>query len=256
MNHLPARANQRYFLPVIHIQSVEQALRNAQLAFNHGADGVWLIDHQPNGPDPLKLTRQCLLAVRQAYPDAFVGVNILFADTPADALAYVVRLNQDARVDGLWTDFGGISMLRDQTFAGHEAQQFVQEQKLAKLASNNALDIVHFGGVAFKGQQPIPHERLQDIAAFVHNNGLLDVICTSGARTGRAADPGKVQELKSGAGNIPLALASGVASDNVADYLPFVQFFLVASSICSSFHELDTNKVAELSNAIHSYTQS
>ena len=48
-----------------------------------------------------------------------------------------------------------------------------------------------------------------------------------------------------------LAIASGVTPDNIGDYLPYVDHFLVASGISQDFHTLDPAKVRALAEAIH-----
>lgn len=48
-----------------------------------------------------------------------------------------------------------------------------------------------------------------------------------------------------------LAVASGVTPENVQDYLPYVDDFLVATGISKNFHTLDPEKARELAGIIH-----
>lgn len=65
------------FLPVIHVASASQALEQTSLAFAHGADGVFLIDHRRRHPHLIRT----YLQVRQEFPDRWIGLNLL--DLPA-----------------------------------------------------------------------------------------------------------------------------------------------------------------------------
>lgn len=78
--------------------------------------------------------------------------------------------------------------------------------------------------------------------------------CTSGPGTGRAAALAKLQALQGGMRGCPLALASGVSTENVGPVLDHdaAQCFLVASSIANGFHDLNAAKVRALANRIHS----
>jgi len=50
-----------------------------------------------------------------------------------------------------------------------------------------------------------------------------------------------------------LAIASGITTENVESYLPWVSDFLVASGISSSFTELDPDLTRELAEKISAF---
>ncbi len=83
----------------------------------------------------------------------------------------------------------------------------------------------------------------------------MDVVCTSGPGTGKAADIEKIQRIRSGLINFPLAIASGITVQNAAEFLPYIDFFLVATGISLNFHELDESKVKELAKIVHEHTK-
>ena len=66
--------------------------------------------------------------------------------------------------------------------------------------------------------------------------------------TGEAADRAKIAAFRRGCGEAPLALASGVTPDNVADYAPDVDAILVATGINRSgdFYEIDPARLRRL----------
>ena len=61
------------------------------------------------------------------------------------------------------------------------------------------------------------------------------------------------RRMRQALGTFPLALASGVTPENVTDYLPFVDCFLVATGISKSFTELDPAKVTGLVENVRGY---
>ena len=62
----------------------------------------------------------------------------------------------------------------------------------------------------------------------------MDVVCTSGVKTGTAPDLDKMKAFKQGCGkDRVLALASGVTPQNVVSFIPYVNCILVATGNCS-----------------------
>ena len=78
----------------------------------------------------------------------------------------------------------------------------------------------------------------------------MDVVCTSGPGTGQAASLEKVRALRAGLGGHPMALASGITPENVRDYLPHVQAFLVGTGIEERLGVLDPAKIERLLRAM------
>jgi len=78
----------------------------------------------------------------------------------------------------------------------------------------------------------------------------MDVVCTNGPGTGYAADVDKVRALRGGLGDHALALASGVTAENVRNYLPFVQAFLVGTGIEARLGVIDPGKLGALMRAM------
>ena len=52
--------------------------------------------------------------------------------------------------------------------------------------------------------------------------------------------------MKHAIGDSPLAIASGITLENVSQYLPIADCFLVATGISESFFELDPVRTREL----------
>lgn len=52
----------------------------------------------------------------------------------------------------------------------------------------------------------------------------------------------------------PIAIASGITPENVVEYLPFVDAYLVSTGISADFYNFDFKKTQELSDIIHEYS--
>lgn len=197
---------------------MKQGLVECDKALEAGADGVFFISH--HGDDGL-VVRTATHAKRQD-PGAFVGINLL-SSQPGQAYTEATQ----GRLDAIWVD-----SLRE------------EGPSLAMLKTNESVQI--FAGVAFKYQprDANPEATCHQLSAW----GFVP--CTSGAGTGVAADTGKIAQLAA-ASSTGLALASGIALDNVHTYRPYVTHYLVASSISEDDYTLDFEKTAALAGRIH-----
>jgi predicted TIM-barrel enzyme len=78
----------------------------------------------------------------------------------------------------------------------------------------------------------------------------MDVITTSGMATGSAPAVEKIRSMREAIGKHPLAIASGMTPENVSQFMPYADAFLVATGISKSSYELDPAKVAAFVKAI------
>jgi len=210
-------------LPVIHVESLDQALHNAGIARQAGCDGVFLINHAGGWADLLTIHS----AIHARFPDWWIGVNCL------DLTPWQVFEVIDQRVDGVWVDNAGIN-------EAAESQYFAERVVEARVKSG--WSGLYFGGVAFKYQRPV-----SDLArAAALATGYMDVVTTSGPGTGQSAHVDKIQTMKAAIGDFPLAIASGISPQNVGHYLDISDCFLVATGISRGWTELDPGRVADL----------
>lgn len=210
-------------LPVIHVESLEQAHRNAHIAREAGVDGVFLINHG--------MADEALLAIHESVADAhsgwWVGVNCLGL-SPEQVFGAV-----SGKVAGVWVDNAGIE--EDQ-----EGQPYADY--VSAVRKSHAPGCLYFGGVAFKYQRHV-----DDLEAACRVSArYMDVVTTSGPGTGHTAEVEKIRRMKQALGTTPLAIASGITPENVGDYLTVADSFLVATGICRSFTELDPVRVQSL----------
>jgi predicted TIM-barrel enzyme len=219
----------RVVLPVVHPIGLAEALASVEVAHAAGAKGVFTINQGMNDSEVLALVRE----IQRRYPALWVGVNLL-GHSPTAALR--AALDACERIDGLWSD----NALVDERAADQPAAaEFVATRR------TRAWTGLYFGGVAFKYQREVAADAIGPAAVLAMS--YMDVVCTSGPGTGKAADVHKVIAMRQAIGSEgAIALASGVTPDNIGAYLPYVDAFLVGTGIEERFGVLDRGKVAAL----------
>ena len=221
--------NRHAVLPVIHVETPLQTLKNAEIAFGAGADGAFLISMQ--GMQHEELSEMHKL-VRSEFSTWWLGVNYL--DLPAIKIFDSLNSN----IPGVWTDDARIS---EWVLRQIEAEQIQTARERSRWKG------LYFGGVAFKYQRPVKNvELVAQLAAQ-----FMDVVTTSGSRTGSAPENEKISKMKAAIGDTPLAIASGISPDNVRNYLDVADCFLVATSLLTpGKEEFDPSRVKDLVQAV------
>lgn len=215
-------------IPVIHYRSYQLALANAQIAFDAGAAGVFLI----NMDGPNNLLAPAARAVKERWPDKLVGINYLGQDA-----AEAVRRNIADGLDMTWTD----------SQPTHSAQtSWAAAERIRDEAARQEGHLV-FVGVAFKHQDDEPRPDVAALAAL--SFGFIPT--TSGPATGVPAEVEHVADMRAALGDAPLAIASGITPENVASFAPHLSHILVASGVSSSFYQLDFEKLYRLGARVH-----
>jgi len=222
--------NRHAVLPVIHVETLDGALYNTELAQEHGCDGAFLIAHRGSSSDLLNVYAE----VSAKFPDFWMGINCLDL-TPVETFAKV-----HAGVNGIWVDNAQVD---------ENIVEQVEADKIDDAKLESDFRGLYFGGVAFKYQRPV--EDLKN--AMLKAAPSVDVITTSGAGTGQAAEVQKIAEMRSADSVTPLAIASGITVENVSEYLPIADCFLVATGISRTWVELDPDKTQKLVDIVRDY---
>ena len=194
------------------LPDTNHAVQQAKIAFNGGADGIFLILHAKN--TTVAQLNTLYAATRQAFPDRFIGLNCL----GINPTKVVDRLPDD--LDGLWIDSGicGHGLDMQVLHAMHALQE---KEKLTKH------HVQVFGAFAFKYQLPMSPLQLLKWVPFA--TALFDVITTSGSGTGQAIEQTKADAVKSvSQGKALLGCASGVSIENIHRLLGTFDVFVVA----------------------------
>ncbi len=222
-------------LPVIHVVDITQVTRNIETALKHGAQGVFLINHDFDVEQFLPIIR----AARKQFPALWLGLNFL-AVTGRDAFPILVDLEkQGCQIDGYWADDARIDESQSQ-----EVQPEADEISRVKVQCH--WSGIYFGGTAFKKQRSVDPADYASSAAIAA--GRMDVVTTSGIATGQQAEIGKIRTFRNAIGEVPLALASGVTPENIDQYAGDVDAILVATGInlMGDFYNIDPARLDQL----------
>ena len=222
-------------LPVIHVRDTPQACRNAAIAIEAGAQGVFLINHDFDHEELVPILRE----VRTRFPSLWLGANFL-AVTGRDAFPVLGRLQAEgAEIDACWADDARI----DERVPPDEQ---AEAEEIATAREKSGWKGLYFGGTAFKKQRPVAPSDHETAARTA--TAWMDAVTTSGIATGEAADGAKIAAFRRGCGDAPLALASGVTPENAAGYAPDVDAMLVATGInrAGDFYEIDPERLRRL----------
>lgn len=211
---------QRYVLPVIHHLDFDTSVEQANIAFKHGAHGVFLISH--NGQDESLFAPA--VEIKRSHPDRLIGLNLL-----GSSAAHALLNTEGSGLDMVWVDAPGVTSKG----VNDEAAQI---GRLLKRAHQEDKKPLFFGSVAFKYQ---PHEPAPGQAAFsAFQLGMVPT--TSGSGTGSAPDLDKIMTMRDAIGpDAPFAIASGMTPENVGEFLPYLTHFLVATGISKDVYHFD-----------------
>lgn len=202
-------------IPVIHHQSHEISMRNAEIAHNLNCHGIFVISM--DGDDTA--AADSAENIKQQFPEMKVGVNLL-------------RLSQTNAIK--------ISISRGLDMTWHDAYPNDNIFEIKELLEKHKHE--YFASFAFKGQFPSAFSAVTE----AHQLSLHNFIpTTSGAGTGVAASLKKINDiheyLKDYVTDHKLALASGLTPKNIANYSHMITHALVNTGISSDFYNFDYN---------------
>ena len=205
--------NERKLTPVIHVKSQEQAFRNIEISIDAGINLCWLIGHNIDNLELIKIAHKA----KQKYYNILIGINCL-------GMSYDDVSIFASSIDYVWTD------------------NCYAEPRESGIKRNHR----YFGGIAFKYQNP--RFSLEDDC--VNALGFVDVITTSGDATGSPPTLDKIKKIYEYVNPAPVAIASGIDENNIEQFLPYVEYYLVATGISKNWHELDPDKLKKLQDII------
>lgn len=213
--------------PVIHVTSREQALYDVTIVDRHPVNGVFLIDHDAND----RRLIGCIRAVRSAFPDQFIGVNLI-GRSYGQTLGILCRaFKKHIPVDAIWTDNSGLHIEKDA----------VGLRLIDSANRTPGWEGIHFGGVAYGRQQHVPLEQLPTLGALARAH--IDIPTTSGPGPGQEADIERLRALRQGLGDHPFALVGGVTPYNIRRYIGIVDHILVSTGILDGAGGIDEQKL-------------
>jgi uncharacterized protein len=112
-----------------------------------------------------------------------------------------------------------------------------------------------FADVHVKHAVPLGNSTIEDAARDTVERGLVDALIVSGAGTGLEADLADVERVRRTAPTTKLLLGSGVTVENIRNFLPVADGFIVGSSLKVGgkvANPVDAKRVAALVRAMKS----
>lgn len=202
-------------LPVIHHLDVATSQEQADIAFDAGADGVFVICHGDASESELAAVAK---AIKRKHRSKAIGLNLL-----GHSIVSAAHHVKAAGLDMVWGDYCGVSSF---------GVNGIGEQLAAFAHQNPAIEV--FASVAFKYQA----EELDPPKAAENALRCGFIPTTSGSGTGVAAPVEKIQAMSVAVGG-RLAIASGMNPGNVQLFAPYLSHILVATGVSLDNHHFD-----------------
>ena len=226
---------------------VEHALRDAGELAAGGVHGLMLENYgdlpfYPGRVPAHVVAHMTAVAceVRRALPQLPLGINVLRNDGQG-ALAV-------AHAAG--AQFIRVNVLCGARVADQGLLQGIAHELLRDRANLRADHVKVLADVDVKHSAPLAARPLEEEVADTLHRGLADGLIVSGAGTGRLTDPAQVAGARRAArGAAPVFVGSGVTSENVAQYLPHADGFIVGSAFkrdADPMNPIEAGRVKEL----------
>jgi membrane complex biogenesis BtpA family protein len=227
---------------------VQSAVRDARACERGGAHALFLenfgdvpFTKGSVGPETAAAMAAAAVAVREAVKVP-IGFNVLRNDARAAlALAAVcggafIRVN--VHTGAMLTDQGIIE--------GNAFETLRYRRSLCP-------DVQIFADVHVKHAVPLGSGSIADSARDTLERGLADALIVSGTGTGRAAARADLERVRAVCRDANILIGSGVTAENIRDYLPLADGFIVGTSLKVGgriSNPVDSKRVAALVRAL------
>jgi uncharacterized protein len=212
----------------------EEALADVEASMEGGADAVILINEWCS----LAELEDALAETRKRHPKIPLGVNYLGDEAEPYGFRDSFRLAREYQLQIVWTDFSGVDLIEER-----------KPVDLHAIQSERPSDVFYCSGVHMKySQLRDPSKTIEESA--LQAMGWVDGVVLTGPKTGVPCNPEHARRARQVMGNYPLGVASGVSAENVHEILPYMDFYLVASSLQGERKRIEGRKVQELRRAL------
>ena len=219
-------------LPVLSCYTIEQFQMNIKILQERHAkgqiQGVWITSANSD----ISTLQSVLRWSKMTYPELWIGVNLI-----GETFVRAFQFLETDRPDGIWMDKSYITENKIQT-----VPVLIQDQ-FARLKWNG----LYFGGVLFKYQE----HKGDPINLCLNAIPWVDVLCTSGAATGTPITDEKLNIIVNAtAGNIPIAITSGISAKNVNQLFGKANIYMFRESVVYPDENLNTEMLDQLISAV------
>jgi hypothetical protein len=166
------------------------------------------------------IIQQVKTKVLRKYPEVKLGVNVLRNDAKA-AIAIAKAVKADfVRVNVLHG-----AMVTDQGIIESNAHEVVRYQKNLR-----GKEVKVLADAQVKHAKRMVEFTLKEEIKDITGRSLADGIIISGERTGTAPSIEKIKEARK-ATHLPIIIGSGLALENMEEYIPIIEGYIVGSSL-------------------------
>jgi membrane complex biogenesis BtpA family protein len=206
---------------------VASALADARALVAGGADAL-LVENFGDAPftpgrvEPATVAAMSVVAaaVRKAFPQAPLGVNVLKNDARA-ALAVAAAVGAEF----IRVNVHAGAVLADQGIVQSDAYGTLRDRRLLDVAVTILADV---GG---KHAVPLAPVEVEQVARDLVHRGLADALVVSGPATGQATPLAEVKRVRSAVPEVPLLIGSGVTAETAAELLSVADGLIVGTSV-------------------------
>jgi len=203
------------------------ALRDGRTLREGGVRAVMLENFQdtpfhPGSVPPITVAALTAVAtaVRRELPDCALGINVLRNDAES-ALAIAVAV--------------GAAFIRVNVHTGAAVtdQGLIEGRAWHTLRQRREFgaEIGILADVRVKHSAPLAARAPADEARDLRLRGLADALIVTGAATGAGADPAELAALRAILPDCPLLVGSGVTAENIHQFLPAADGFIVGTAL-------------------------
>jgi uncharacterized protein len=225
------------------------AVQDARAYARGGADALEIenfgdipFTKSPVGPETVAAMAAAGRAIRAAV-DLPIGFNVLRND-PRAGLALCAACAGDFIRVNVHTG----AMVTDQGVIEGNAHDTLRHRE--RLCPR----VLIFADVHVKHAVPLGPQSIEIAARDTRDRGLADGLIISGIGTGAAAEVSDVERVRAACPGATILLGSGVTVDNVGDYLPLADGYIVGSSLKRGGRvnePVDARRVAALARKLH-----
>jgi membrane complex biogenesis BtpA family protein len=201
------------------------ARADAEALAGAGVDGIMVenfgdVPFHPDAvpPEAVSALTMAIRAVQEMAPGIPVGVNVLRNDARSAlgiaAVTGAAFMRVNVHSGTMWTDQGPISGRAHETL---------------RVRSALGAEVAILADVHVKHATPLPGESLADAARDTWFRGLADVVVVSGAGTGLATDPARIEAVRKAVPGAPVWVGSGVTPESLPALAGRVQGLIVGS---------------------------